>query len=168
MYEIGAMVFYGGEGVCRVEAVGPLEMSGASQGKEYYTLAPLYRTGRVYTPVGREETMRPVLSRREAEELVRSIPSLAADDCSRLSLRVLNEHYRDLIHTRTCEDMVRVIKSAYAKGAARRSRGAAPNQMDERYLKRAEELLYGELAVVLDIPREEVAGYIAAEAERQA
>ena len=29
MYEIGAMVFYGGEGVCRVEAVGPLEMSGA-------------------------------------------------------------------------------------------------------------------------------------------
>ena len=78
MYEIGAMVFYGGEGVCRVEAVGPLEMSGASQGKEYYTLAPLYRTGRVYTPVGREETMRPVLSRREAEELVRSIPSLAA------------------------------------------------------------------------------------------
>ena len=112
--------------------------------------------------------MRPVLSRREAEELVRSIPSLAADDCSRLSLRVLNEHYRDLIHTRTCEDMVRVIKSAYAKGAARRSRGASPNQMDERYLKRAEELLYGELAVALDIPREEVAGYIAAEAERQA
>ena len=138
MYEIGAMVFYGGEGVCRVEAVGPLEMSGASQGKEYYTLAPLYRTGRVYTPVGREETMRPVLSRREAEELVRSIPSLAADDCSRLSLRALNEHYRDLIHTRTCEDMVRVIKSAYAKGAARRSRGASPNQMDERYLERAE------------------------------
>ena len=40
--------------------------------------------------------------------------------------------------------------------------------MDERYLKRAEELLYGELAVALDIPREEVAGYIAAEAERQA
>lgn len=167
MYEVGEMVFYGGEGVCRVEAVGPLEMSVANREKDYYTLSPVYRTGKVYTPVGREETMRPVLSRREAEELVRSIPTLAAEDCSRLSLRALNEHYRSLIHTRTCEDMVRVIKSAYAKAKVRQSRGAAPSQMDERYLKRAEELLYGELAVALDIPREEVADYIAAAAEKR-
>lgn len=168
MYEVGEMVFYGGEGVCCVEAVGPLEMSGASREKSYYTLSPLYRSGKVYTPVDREEAMRPVLSRQEAEHLVRAIPAMAAEDCSRMSLRALGEHYRGLIHTSSCENMVRVIKSAYAKGRSRRSRGAAPSQMDARYLKRAEELLYGELAVALDIPRERVPDYIAAAAEEQA
>ena len=32
---------------------------------------------------------------------------------------------------------------------------------DEKYLKRAEELLFGELAVVLEIPREKVRNFIA-------
>lgn len=31
---------------------------------------------------------------------------------------------------------------------------------DEKYLKRAEELLFGELAVALELPREEVQSYI--------
>jgi len=32
--------------------------------------------------------------------------------------------------------------------------------MDERYLKRAEDALYGELGAVLGLPREEVPAYI--------
>ena len=37
--------------------------------------------------------------------------------------------------------------------------------MDERYLKQAEELLFGELAAALDIPKEEVREYIGAKLE---
>ena len=33
-------------------------------------------------------------------------------------------------------------------------------QMDQRYMKRAEDVLYGELAAALDIPMEEVPDYI--------
>ena len=34
-------------------------------------------------------------------------------------------------------------------------------QMDQRYMKRAEELLYGELSVALGIERDQVVSYIA-------
>ena len=38
--------------------------------------------------------------------------------------------------------------------------------VDERFMKRAEELLFGELAAALGIPREEVPRYIEARLER--
>ena len=41
MFEVGALVVYGSDGVCRVEKVGPLEMQGAQKGVDYYTLSPL-------------------------------------------------------------------------------------------------------------------------------
>jgi len=57
--------------------------------------------------------------------------------------------------------MIVLIKRAYRKPRAGRARGAKPGQVDERYMKRAEELLYGELAVALDMSKEEIGGYIA-------
>lgn len=38
--------------------------------------------------------------------------------------------------------------------------GKKPVQIDQRYMKRAEDFLYGELAVALDIPYESVNAYI--------
>lgn len=46
MYQVGQLIVYGAEGVCRVEQIGPLDMRGAQQDVDYYTLSPLYRGGR--------------------------------------------------------------------------------------------------------------------------
>jgi len=161
MYQVGEMIIYGGEGVCRVEAIGPIDMRGANRDRLYYTLAPLYRTGTIYTPVDTKVFMRPVISRAAAEALIRSIPDIQGDGYKEKNLRLINEHYQSLIRTHQCEDMVQVIKSAYARSQARHAQGSKPGQVDERYMKRAEELLHGELAVALGIEREAVADYIA-------
>lgn len=161
MYQVGEMIIYGGEGVCRVEAVGRLNMPGVSKEKVYYTLSPLYRDGKIYTPVDTTVFMRPVISREDAEELIRSIPDIQAAACTDRNLRVLTEHYQALIRSHNCSDMVQVIKAAYEKRQEKRSQGSKPGQVDERYMKRAEELLHGELAVALGISRDEVGGYIA-------
>ena len=160
MYQVGTLIIYGGEGVCQVEAVGPLRMSGAQKDKLYYTLSPLYREGKVYVPVDTTVFMRPVLTREEAEELIRTIPDIQAATCTERNPRVLGEFYQELIRSHDCVSMVQLIKAAYRKCEARRAQGAKPGQVDERYMKRAEELLYGELAVSLEIPREEVVTYI--------
>lgn len=160
MYQVGEMIIYGGEGVCRVEAVGKLRMAGVNKEKDYYTLSPLYRDGKIYTPVDTQVFMRPVISREEAEALIRSIPDIQAAACSERNLRLLNEHYQSLIRSRDCTDMVQVIKAAYEKRQERKSQGGKPSQVDERYMKRAEELLHGELAVALGIDRSEVGDYI--------
>ena len=56
--------------------------------------------------------------------------------------------------------MIVLIKTARRKAQARRARGVKPGQVDERYMKRAEDLLCGELAVALEMSRDEVSGYI--------
>jgi len=160
MYQADEMIVYGGEGVCRVEAVGKLNIPGISREKEYYTLAPVYREGRIYTPVDSKVFMRPVIDRESAEALIRSIPKIQGDGYNGKNLRMLNEHYQSLLGTHQCEDMVQVIKSTYSRRQARHAQGNKSSQVDERYMKRAEDLLYGELAVALDIPKEQVADYI--------
>ena len=51
MFAAGDLVVYGGEGVCRVERVGPSGMAYDDGGRLYYHLTPLYRSGTVLTPV---------------------------------------------------------------------------------------------------------------------
>ena len=160
MYQVGARVIYGGENVCKVEAVGPLSMAGVKGDRQYYTLAPLYREGKIYAPVDTDVFMRPILSREEAEELVRTIPDIQAAACVDRNPRLLGEYYQQLIRTRSCVSMVRLIKTAHSKRRARQARGSKPGLVDERYMKRAEELLYGELAAALDISRDQVGARI--------
>ena len=63
MYEIGQLIVYGNEGVCRVEEIGTPKISGVDKHRDYYTLAPIYREGKVFTPVDSKVFMRPVISR---------------------------------------------------------------------------------------------------------
>ena len=70
MFAVGDLVVYGGEGVCRVEKIGPSDLRGADKAKLYYTLLPLYRTGQVLTPVDTRVLMRPILTEEEALALV--------------------------------------------------------------------------------------------------
>ena len=51
MFSVGELVVYGGEGVCRVERIGPSTLSCADRNREYYTLRPIFHTGEVTTPV---------------------------------------------------------------------------------------------------------------------
>ena len=82
MFTEGQLVIYGGEGVCRIAAVGPSSLSGTDKTKLYYTLTPLTRSGTVLTPVDTKVLMRPILSRQEAEDFIASCPS-----CRRRSRR---------------------------------------------------------------------------------
>ena len=51
MYEIGQYIIYGENGVCTVDAIGPLSMRGSDKDRIYYTLSPYVGTGTFYAPV---------------------------------------------------------------------------------------------------------------------
>ena len=160
MYQLGDLIIYGGEGVCRVEAVGPLALSDMKSDKLYYTLQPLYRTGTVFAPVEGKVFMRPVMGREEAEALVRSIPDIQENRLEGRNLRVAGEYYQKMLDSHDCADLVQLIKTIYVKQQTAHAAGRKGGQVDERYRKRAEDTLYGELAVALDIPKDEVEAYI--------
>lgn len=166
MYKIGDYVVYGGEGVCKVLAIGEPAIPGANQKKLYYTLTPVFRGGKVYTPVDTTVIMRPVITHDEAMELIRRMPEIEGEIYNNSKSAMLSQHYKSYIDTYDCVGLVRVIKSVYLKRQAAIQNKKRLGQVDERYMKRAEEMLYGEFAVALSIPREEVKGFIEREIEK--
>ena len=109
MYQPGDLIVYGGEGVCRVEAIGPLKLSDMKSDKLYYTLQPVYRTGTVFAPVAGKVFMRPIISREQAEALVRSIPQVQEQHLDSRNLRATGEYYQKMLSSHDCADLVQLI-----------------------------------------------------------
>lgn len=160
MFTEGQLVIYGGEGVCRIAAVGPSSLSGTDKTKLYYTLTPLTRSGTVLTPVDTKVLMRPILTRQEAEDLIAQLPQLPPEEPESRSMRLLKEFYQQIVTSYDCRRMAGLIRSAVRRRKHALRTGRKVSQMDERYLRRAEDALYGELAAALDLPEEEVLPYI--------
>lgn len=160
MFAAGELVVYGGEGVCRVEKVGPSGVPGADKSKLYYTLLPLYRTGQVLTPVDTRVLMRPVLDRQTARTLVEQMAAPLERESLPSNIRMLKDYYQAVVTSYDCEKMARLIRTLSHRRRYALDHGKKPSQMDERYFKRAEDQLYGELGAALELPRNEVAAYI--------
>lgn len=156
MYQIGQYIVYGNTGVCRVEEIVEKPSLGL-----YYVLKPVYESGTIYTPAEHPKVfMRPVISRSEAEQLIDQIPQVVAEPDRTRNLQELREHYRNAICSHSCADLIRLTMSIYRKKKEQESMGRRFGQVDERFMKQAENILFGEFAVALGITREEVPGYI--------
>ena len=161
MFQKGELIVYGNTGVCRVQEIGhPEGLRNIDKGRLYYTLAPVYQSGVIYAPVDTAVFMRPVLSCREAEELILQIPAISEKECGSRDQKTISDHYRGFLSSHRCEDLVQLIKTVYTKTKRYRQNGKKPSQVDQLYLKRAEGLLYGEFAVALGIDSSEVVPYI--------
>ena len=140
MYAAGELVVYGGEGVCRVEGVGAPSLPGMDKTRLYYTLSPLYRSGQVMTPVD-----------TQAE-----LDQLPEEQAESHSMRAIKDLYHQVLTSYDCRRLAGLIKGVCRRRSWAVHHGRKISQMDERYLKRAEDALYGELGAVLGLPREEV------------
>lgn len=163
MFEVGEYVVCGNKGVCFVENIARLDISGVDKEREYYILKPKYSVGStVYVPVDSpKESMRRVLTREEAQSLVRIIPELPLITIANEKLS--EQTYRESMKTGSCEELVRIIKTIYLRKQKRIQAGRKVTAVDAKYFHMAEESLYGELAVALDMNRDDVEAYITGE-----
>lgn len=167
MFEKGTWVIYGNTGVCRIEDIGRFtDVPVSDTEKDYYKLISLRNGGKIYIPVDTSVFMRPVISSQEAHELISQMSEIAEIICDSKNQKTLNEHYQAALQMHTCEELVRVIKSVYSKGQNSSSNGKKLGKTDQEYGKRAEELLYEELSVALDIPYDRVQSYIKQEIDK--
>lgn len=163
VFKKGEYVVCGNKGVCLMEDIATLNISGVDKEREYYILKPVYVMGStVYVPVDvADESIRRILSNGEAKELIRNIPEIPlitiAND------KLLEQEYRGCIKSNQCKEWVRIIKTIYMRKQKRMEAGRKVTALDAKYFRLAEDNLYGELAVALNIPREEVESYISNE-----
>ena len=160
MYKIGEYIIYGNDGVCKVEDVGVLNISGINKKRIYYTLKPLYENGKIFTPIDTSVFMRSLINYEEVQQLIESIPYIKDKKCNEKNSRLLQIYYKNLLQTHECSDLLTLIAGIYEKKDKAMKNGKKLGQIDNRFMKVAEGLINDEFSVVLGIPREEVEDYI--------
>jgi CarD family transcriptional regulator len=162
MYKIGDFIHYGNTGVCKVTDIVTHELPRVDKDQLFYVLKPLHQSCIISTPVNTKKVfMRPIISKAEAERLIDMIPSIPAKAYHNHSIQLLSEHYETALKSHDCADLIKLGKSIHAKKQEVEQQNRKFGVVDERFMKRAEELLFGELAVALGIPKDKVPDYIA-------
>lgn len=156
MFSVGDKIIYGENGVCTVDKIAPLDMSGPSRDKLYYHLDPLVGSGTYFTPVDSSAFMRLVMSREEAEALIDSIPDIAPAICDDNRFNHVDAYYKELFKQHSCVALVSIVKGLHGRMAERKAKSSRA----ETTMKRAKDILHGELSIALGIGMDEVEDYI--------
>ena len=160
MFEVGEFVVYGSKGVCRIVDISHIDISGADKDRLYYVLSPIGdKNAKIYAPTDNLKiTMRKVISKEEADKLILELPEIellwVPDDKQR------EAKYKEVMRTCDYRAWVSIVKTLYLRKKERTAQGKEITALDERYMKAAENELYGELSLTLGIPREEMEDYI--------
>ena len=156
MFEIGDYVVNATNGICRINEIVELDMSGDKKLKSYFLLRPIdEENDRVYIPVDNaDKRIRKVITAQEAQAVIDRIPEIAE-----LEVRTEKERetrYKEAV--RSCEpDMVvSLLKCLHRRSEERSKAGKKTTAVDERYLKMAEHNLHAELSFVLDKDKQEI------------
>jgi len=129
--------------------------------RTYYVMTSVYQNITIFTPADNPKVfIRPILTREEAEQLIDRLPQLECEAYQGHAMRDLVEHYESVMKTHSCTDLAALTKSIYNKKILAESQNKKLGAIDERFLQKAEDLLFGELAVVLAIPKDKVIEYI--------
>ena len=160
MFNIGDLLFYGTNGVCRVSEIcsSPFD---STDTRSFYKLTPIAENTSlvIYTPVDNTQVvMRSLISKEEAEALLARIGEIEKVAVAVEKHR--KDAYRETIREGNPEGYVKIIKTVRARREMfRRTRRRVPD-MDNDFEHTARLCLFGELSTVLGVSREEISRII--------
>ena len=96
-------------------------------------------------------------SREEAEALIDAIPGIAPAVCNDSRFNHVDAFYKELFKQHSCEALVAIVKGLHGRLAERKTKSSRA----ESTMKRAKDILHGELSTALGIELTEVEDYIA-------
>lgn len=160
MYEIGEVVVFGAEGLCRIEEI--TEKKFGKDKIKYYVLRQLDRENSVnYVPVNNEKSvskMREVLTEGEIREII-------SENLPETSNWIENNRerqiaFKEIILYGDSRDLIRLVRDLHIRRKEQAARGKKLHAADERVFKDAENIVFEEIAYALNIPREQVMDFI--------
>lgn len=148
MYQIGELVQYGTSGVCRVEEI-VQGVPGLQKDTECYLLIPVSKKEeKIYTPVDNDKVkMRRILSSEEVRNLMEKASEIKGPDI--VNEKQCENIYREELYSVDCYRWFGLLKTLYARRAARVAIGKKSTATDERYLKSVEERIIEELTLII-------------------
>ncbi|MCR5279692.1 MAG: CarD family transcriptional regulator [Lachnospiraceae bacterium] len=155
MFHIDEYVMHVTGGICQVKGISPLEISGADRNRNYYLLVPIRdKSGKVYVPVDNDLCVRKVITRSEADDLIKEIPSIEEIEIDNDKLREVR--YKEAIKGCNPKDLIKLLKNLNHRRVNRIREGKKTTATDEKYFKIAEDNLLNELAFALGKEKNEM------------
>ena len=100
--------------------------------------------------------MRPCISREEAERLIDAMPSIAPAICQDNRFNHVDAFYKELFRQHSCEALVAIVKGLRVRMSEKKTKSSRV----ESTMKRAKDMLHGELSIALDMEVGDVESYI--------
>ena len=161
MFKENDLVMYGATGVCRVRSIGRPDFAREDDDKLYYFLEPLYQSGIIYAPVDNQKVvMRSIISADDAKAMLKNIDDVKGAEIVPGSMQHLSQQYQSLIESYSSECLLSLAKSIYRKNLEAEKNRKKLGQIDKRFMKKTEDLVFGEFAAALGEDREEIADYV--------
>lgn len=158
MYRTGEYVVYKRD-VCKIEEIKKNHI----KGKDYYILRPILdKSLKIELPTTCEY-LRNIISKEEIEQLIKDIPNIKAID---INAKMMGNEYRNLMNSDNREDLIRIIKTAYARNKERTDNKKKIGDKDNDYFNVAEKYLYNEISISLGLTYDEAKEYIIKEVEK--
>jgi len=160
MFRIGDQVVYGIHGVCRVADMEKQIVNKKSV--TYLVLEPLGQEGaRFLVPMHNEAAMsklQPMLTQQELAALLKSDGVRTENWIREDNLR--KQTYRELITSGDRAGVMRMVYTLYRHRKAQQAAGRKVHLADDNFLRDAEKLLSGEIAVVMGMEQEQAKAYL--------
>ena len=155
MYQIGDYIVKSINGICEVKDIIHPDFVDDTK-KLYYLLQPLSdEKTLLYVPTSRNDgSMRPVITKKEAQELIQMIPVINEPWIN--NERDRERNYKEAIKSNNPQKLIGIIKLIYQRKKMRQEQGKKTTIIDNQYFDKAENLLYSELEIVMGKSRKEI------------
>ena len=159
MFNRGDIVLYGSSGICEIGDITTVDIPGVPKDKLFYILYQKSGNAKIYVAVdGNTSKMRKLISKAEAMKLIDQIADI--EPLKVKDKKKPEAEYKEALQKYDCTELIKLIKCLYFRKQQRLEEGKKATAADEKYMKSAEEVLYQELGVVLDIPKDQVLDFI--------
>jgi len=160
VFNVNDIILYGTHGVCKIDKIIDKDCNGESM--KYYVLRPLSNEDlTVFVPVYNDaltDKMHNILSVDEIYALIKTMPD---ENCIWLdNENMRKDQYRQILASGNRTELIKIIKTLYLQQQILQEKGRKLHNADEQFFKAAENLLYDEFALVLNIKKEEVLPFI--------
>ena len=156
MFKIDDYLVYGKD-VCQVKEIKKYH------DEEYYLLIPVKdKSLKINIPV-KNDKIRKLISKEEIDKLINNIPTIEILD---INDKFIESEYKKLLLQGNHEDLIKIIKTTYLKNKERLDNKKETTDRDNNYFNKAEEILYTEFSIVLNMSYEDTKNYIINQVEK--
>lgn len=166
MFEIGSVVIYGIEGVCKITDIANMTFEGFNESKEYYILVPTSNTThKVYVPTDSEylvAKMQKLLSYEEIKQLINEENNeieWVNDN------KIRNKHFKEIIASYDRRKIFMLTKLIYNAKIGKIDNVKKLYASDEEILKKLVRILHSELSYVVSLEESDILPFINGEVD---